>query len=163
MPSYFECKGDDAKLKQLVARFTRIASDLSPRLKVDERDALDTSLDATFATGTDPSGKPWPASKGGGAPLAGLRSKVVAQESGEGVLLTARPPVAAHQRGAVIRPTRARILRFVPRGGGKPIFTKQVTLPKRAVLPEHGDRLGPSWSSPMRKAALAALTKFLKG
>jgi phage gpG-like protein len=40
-----------------------------------------------------------------------------------------------HQYGAVIKPVKAKMLRFTPRGFKKPFFAKQVTIPARPFMP----------------------------
>lgn len=64
---------------------------------------------------------------------------------------------ATHQFGAVIKPVRAKRLRFVV--GGKPVYAKQVTIPPRPFLPIRNNQadIPGAWVDDILESLRAAL------
>lgn len=102
---------------------------------------LETSTKNRFETGRGPDGKPWKPSRRallqGGQTLLDhghLRDSFVSASSeSEAEVGSNHPGAAAHHFGAVIRPTKAKALRFQIPGVGW-VMARKVTLPARPIL-----------------------------
>ena len=102
--------------------------------------AMVTSTQMRFEAGIDPEGHPWPISlrvqfEGGKTLIDSglLRNSLTHEASDAGVAWGTNVIYAGvHQRGAVIRPVNAEALHF--RLGGEDVFTREVTIPRRAFL-----------------------------
>lgn len=110
-----------------------------------------------FVQSRDPYGRPWAALKvRRGRPLrdtGAMAASVNFQVKGGGFRLSI-PKIQAgvHQRGATIVPRRARRLRF--KGPNGFIFARQVTIPKRQMVPEQQTGgLGDIWTQAFDRAA----------
>lgn len=108
-----------------------------------------------FIEGRAPDGTPWRANLEGTRPLLGrgrLRGSLqgVARPT-EGRVFSNRrifPYGSVHQRGAVIRPRRAKALRFSVQG--RTVYAKRAVIPQRPFLPEPGER-PVRWEGPARR------------
>lgn len=99
---------------------------------------VSTDTDLRFRTGTAPSGRKWKAPKyRQGQPLrdTGRLQRSITTEHGDefAVIGTNLLYAKVHQFGAVIKPVKAKLLRF-PIGQGQFAFAKQVTIPARPFL-----------------------------
>lgn len=99
-------------------------------------DALLLNIDRRFEEGRGPDGVPWAPTHRGGQILvdsARLRNSMDKDVSVNAVSVGTNVIYAAtHQRGATIKPKRARFLAF--QIDGKPVFAKSVTIPARPFL-----------------------------
>jgi phage gpG-like protein len=133
--------GDFGALASLVMRFSK--GGLSTRLQQEGAIEARRQVRRSFAESRDPYGKPWaPLKLRAGAPLRdeGNLAEYTVALSGGGFVLTAGAPYAAtHQYGATIKGNPW--LTFSV--GGAWYRMKQVTIPKRQMVPE--GTWGPIW------------------
>lgn len=134
---------DTRDLRKLVTSFDRLArraGDTRPLMR-NIASYLEFSIARRFETESGPDGVPWKPTIRGGQILtdtARLRSSITSRatatvaEAGTNVIYA-----AVHQLGAVIKPRRARKLRFFI--SGAPVFADQVTIPARPFLGIDGD------------------------
>ncbi len=120
-----------------------------------------------FKAERDPYGHPW-------APLQTRKGKILRKTGrlmasatvrqrphGFAVLLTAAY-ARTHQRGAVIRPVRARALRF--RVGNRWVYAQKVTIPRRQMVPEQDTGgWGPLWLAAFQTEAQALVKQHFSG
>lgn len=121
----------------------------------------------SFAGERDPWDRPWPkslrAEMEGGQTLSDtgrLRRSFTYRASSRGFVVGTNVRYAAtHQYGAIIRPKRAKYLRFRLPGGSRPrkggrgpwVQVKKVTIPARSFVPE--PELSPRWKRAFEEAA----------
>lgn len=149
--------GDFTALARFAQSLDRMASPGTMRelAKVLSEEALDLTSEC-FSQGTDPWGVKWlPLRMRAGQPLRDTgrlqRSIATAVEADSFTVGTNLIYAAVHQYGATIKPVRARLLSWVPRGSKLRFFARQVTIPARAYLPK-GSKLPPSWQAAFRAA-----------
>jgi phage gpG-like protein len=105
-------------------------------------------------TGVDCYGDAMPPRKGDGAlPLQGLRNAFTASYTSQGpVVGTSKWYAAVHQTGKVIKAVNKPMLRFrLP--GGMWASAKEVTIPRRQLVPSRERGLGPVWDTALKEAA----------
>lgn len=113
-------------------------------------------VDDGFATSTDPSGRKWkPLKLRQGQPLRDtgrLQRSFTTQVTNRGFVIGTNVRYAVtHQEGRVIKPVRAKALRFKVRGGGWHTQGKS-TVPARPFFPK-GGRLSAKWDRALKEAA----------
>lgn len=115
---------------------------------------LESRVRAGFDAGVDPYGQPWaPLRIRQGKPLRDtgqLQNSITYTVEGNSVVVgTNREHMQVHQFGAVIKPKNGKFLAF-PGAGGHLILARQVTIPRRAFLPDRG--LPQDWADDVLKA-----------
>jgi phage gpG-like protein len=153
-------KGDDAKLKALVARLEsaargQMAAALRKELAARTRDEIDRA----FADRRSPDGRGWPPTKRGGAPLdrsGALRAGFEVNATDAGVRVTNSVPYAnVHQHGGRLRRRRRprgarRVSRVFGFGAG--------AVPARPMVPT--SRWGPGPTARLRAASSRIVHRF---
>lgn len=166
-------KGDFAKLARLQSQVKALASnDRKLQLANVVGAAALTELQLGFRESRDPYGNAWEELKlrAGGKPLLDtgrLRSSFSYQPRAGGFIIgTNFIGGAVHQYGATIRPVRAKFLRFKGKIHGRKrkttgfIFAKEVTIPRRQMVPE--GQLGDRWSKAFKGAAKRFFSRIMK-
>lgn len=148
-----------------------VRSAMTPTLMVNVSQAMGAAAMKKLADGflqsRDPYGTPWaPLKLRSGKPLLATgrmrASASVQQAPGGGFTMSITAAYAAtHQYGATIRPRRARMLSWQVRGGQR-FFAKQVTIPKRGMIPDEG-RPAPLWMAAMQASADATVREHFLG
>lgn len=166
-------KGDFAKLARLQSKIKALASS-DTRLQhanVVGAAAL-TELQLGFRQSRDPYGKAWAPLllRAGGKPLLDtgrLRSSFSYQPRPSGFEIgTNFIGARTHQYGATIRPKRAKLLAFRGKIHGRKrqttafIFAKEVSIPKRQMVPE--GRLGKYWSRAFADTSKRFFSRIMK-
>lgn len=105
-------------------------------------------------TGVDCYGDAMPLRKGDGTlPLQGFRNAFSASYTAEGpTVRTSKWYAAVHQTGMKIRAVNKPFLRFRMPGGGW-ASAKEVTIPRRQLVPSRALGLGPVWAPALKEVA----------
>lgn len=111
-------------------------------------------INTQISTGVDCYGQAMPLRKGDGAlPLQGLRNAFSASYTAQcPTVRTSKWYAFVHQTGMKIKPVNKPFLRFRVPGGGW-ASAKEVTIPRRQLVPSRADGLGPVWAPALREAA----------
>lgn len=140
-------KLDDEKVRRVLQRLAENAADLTPAMQsiafLGENQAREA-----FATETAPDGTPWKASRRkleiGGKTLTDsgrLGDSLTSDYDADSAVWGSNLIYAAiHQNGGVIKAKNAKSLAFTGSDGFL-VLVKQVTIPKRAFLPESLDEM----------------------
>lgn len=136
---------DDTKVLRTLRRLMRLGHDLTPVMQ-DIAQYGESSTRLRFRTQTAPDGTQWKRSLR--AQISGGKTLTASGHLGDSITNafgrtfaewgTNRIYAAIHQFGGVIRPRKAKALRFRLASGAW-VSTKQVTMPKRAFLGISGD------------------------
>lgn len=156
-----EIRVDDAEVRRALQAMARRVRDTTPAMAAVAR-ALKAQVDLGFRGGRDPYGTPWaPLRSREGQPLrktGRLQRSIRARHSrDEAVVGTNLAYARVHQFGAVIRPRRAKVLRF--RVGKQWVSKRQVTIPARPFLPDPERGLPEAW----RRKVLAVVERHVMG
>lgn len=164
-------RGDFAGLARLTEAAGRL---ITPEFRAESAMVMGAAgmkqLMDSFRQGRDPYGQPWaPLKLRKGKPLLDtgrLRASAALRPRPAGfeIVMTA-DYAGTHQTGKTIRPVKARLLSWTVRGNKKRFFARQVTIPRRQMLPTR-ERLGPYWtralSDAWRKKAAQLFTGVTK-
>lgn len=136
-----------------------------------------TQVQLGFRESRDPYGKPWaPLTSRPGKPLlntARMRNSFSYDLMPNAIRIgTTYPFASVHQRGMVITPRQAKVLRFhlpgagqarvrADRRGAQVVFAKKVVIPQRLMVPTRERGPGPIWRPALEAAAKRAVAKFL--
>lgn len=161
----------DAQVQAALAQIQQQGGDLKPTFDVIGR-KLKTKIQLGFRSAQSPWGQSWaPLKIRQGTPLrntgANLYGRLTYQIGGSsdeqfvdvGTNFKYAP---VHQFGAVIKPVKAKMLRFM--GPNGPIFAKQVRIPARPFLPITADgvlNLPEAWAADVLKALQAHYARVL--
>lgn len=138
-----------------LAALSRRGEDLSP-LMARLGAALVASVKFGFLSSRSPYGVSWAALKlRQGQPLrdtGALMNSITYVPSSQSVIIgpgfgPSSKGAAVQQFGATIRPVKARMLAFKPRGSSRWIFAKRVTIPPRPYLPTQEGGMPQDWSA----------------
>lgn len=156
--------GDAARLANLTRVFARLATDAAKRELIDRLAATAVRhLRRGFDRGHDPYGVPWDRPQHGGRPLyddGDLRGSFRAVPTVEGFKLATDVFWAVvHQKGRVITPKRATLLRFLV--GDAVVFARKVTIPRRRMVPDAGPAR--AWEKAFEGAAGAYVRRAFAG
>jgi len=159
MPAAISVEVSDRKVIDYVDALRAKVTDLRPALD-DVGENVEQKVRLLFTDGEDPQGRPWKALKfRQGEPLRDtgqLMNSITHRASESEVEVGTNLKYAhVHQFGAEIKPVKAKMLVFTPRGFSHPIFAKKVTIPARPFLPQ-GD-LPATW----RQGILLVLQRYL--
>lgn len=171
MADKFKIEVLDQAVQQGLAQLQQQGGDLKPTLEVVGR-KLKTKVQLGFRSAQSPWGQKWaPLKLRSGQPLrdtgANLYGRLTYQigqdEGGFHVDVGTNFKYApVHQFGAVIKPVKAKMLRFM--GPNGPIFAKQVVIPARPFLPITADGmldLPEAWATDVLKALQAHYARVL--
>ncbi len=131
-------KIDDSKAVARIRAVEAVAGNMTPVFATVGR-VLANRVRLCFKLGIDPWGSPWAALRlRKGQPLrktGRLQRSIVSRADATGVTVGTNVIYArTHQFGATIVPKKAKALAF-PGPGGRMIFAKKVSIPKRSFLP----------------------------
>lgn len=159
-------RGDFAKLTAIATKLTQLTKpslrqDLS---KVVGAEAL-AQVQLGFRESRDPYGRAWAGLVlRSGKPLLDtgrLRNSFSAQVTSTGFEIgTAVRYAATHQGGATITPKKGKFLKFRVGRRGRFYQLKQVTIPRRQMVPER--ELGAIWKAAFDKAATRFVSRILR-
>ncbi len=161
---------NDAELSAAFAKLGAAGVDPAPVMRSVGRELL-ARVQLGFRSGRAPGGMPWaPLKTRSGQPLRDTRRlqnsmqfRVDATAPGTARLVLGTNVFYApfHQFGAIIKPVKAKLLRFRIEGG-RVVYTKgPVVLPARPFLPT--DSLPPAWREAILSRVSAALAAAAKG
>ncbi|WP_085593506.1 phage virion morphogenesis protein [Thalassospira sp. MCCC 1A01428] len=126
---------DLGRMGAKVTNFLATAGDTRPLLE-GIGNALLLNIDLRFENSRGPDGTPWKKTARGGQILvdtARLRNSMDMDVSANAVAVGTNVIYAStHQKGATIKPVKARVLAF--QINGKPVFAKSVTIPARPFI-----------------------------
>lgn len=154
--------GDFAKLGRLYKKLEKLGQSAlkAEILKGLSEEAL-AQVQMEFDEGVDPTGSPWKSVGRGGQPLRDtgrLANSFSAASTDSGFrVFTPVPYAGTHQNGATIY-AKGGALRF--KVGGRWVYAKKVTIPKRQIIPTNGI-LG-RWRKPMEDLVRSMIREAMK-
>jgi phage gpG-like protein len=176
---------DVSQLRELAQRVSE-AGPLWKRAKEKCAAAAISRTRRAFSAGADPYGVPWlPPQFRAGRPLRDtgrLNNSISTEVTSDGFRIGTTVEYARpHQFGAVIKPKKAKALRFPvpiqgpqPKGVGRPnkrqggigsalVFARAVTIPARPFLPTEARGLPPAWVDDFARIIRAELRRMVAG